>query len=189
MICTDDDGLLLDFKSALLDSLQTPPSVSSVPSCHITGDVLTFNAITLQCGHTFNYLPLYTDLCAQKMVNSSSDHMSQGITCPYCRSRHPLLIPYVPLPGVQRIRGVNDIALQQLCQLCRKAGYVSEKGLFCPNHHELLAQTWTSEMLTFMRQKNIPEIKNLLKDNGLRLNGSKKELVLRYFQWLVKQGL
>ena len=185
MICTNDDGTVFDFKSALL--LPQQNSLSTIKTCLITGDPLTYNAVTLQCNHTFNYMPLYKELCAQKTVSSSSSYYhghDGGTTCPYCRSRHPQLIPYVPLPGVQRVRGVNDTALQQLCLLCRKAGYVAEKGLYCENHHQLLAQTWSNDMLAFMKQKNIPEIKSLLKDKGQRLNGTKKELVLRYFQCL-----
>ena len=83
---------------------------------------------------------------------------------------------------MQRVRGVNnDLTLQQQCQKCKKAGYATAAGLFCENHHQLLAQTWTDAMLTFMQQKNIPEIKALLKEQGLRVSGTKKELVLRYF--------
>ena len=39
-------------------------------ACMLSGEKLSDNFITLECNHKFNYLPLYTEICQQKKINS-----------------------------------------------------------------------------------------------------------------------
>ena len=56
--------------------------------CLISNEPLTRNSIRLPCNHTFNYLPLYKEICKQKNKYNSLEITklkSHQIKCPYCR--------------------------------------------------------------------------------------------------------
>jgi len=80
--------------------------------CLITNNTLTENFIKLDCGHTFNYLPLYKDIMNHKnkfnsMETKDSILKITQIRCPYCRTIHNKLIPYIEMEGVEKKHGVN----------------------------------------------------------------------------------
>lgn len=60
---------------------------------------LTYNFIKLPCNHSFNYLPLYNEL-------TLTNTYKRSIKCPYCRTLSSKLIPYIPLPGVEKNMGL-----------------------------------------------------------------------------------
>lgn len=74
--------------------------------CLISNEPLKKHAIRLNCGHSFNYKPLLTSVYEYKL-----DQTKHGVSrtfytdCPYCRSRTPGVLPYVP--GAEKIKAVN----------------------------------------------------------------------------------
>ena len=82
-------------------------------TCLITSQPLTEHFITLPCNHTFNYLPIYNEIINQKtvkkniMMDCTKLYINQ-IKCPYCRTTHNKLIPYISMSGVTKIKGVNS---------------------------------------------------------------------------------
>ena len=61
--------------------------------CLISGSELSENAITLECGHSFNYIPLFNDLVCYKYPKHQghyiySDNLylkEHELRCPYCK--------------------------------------------------------------------------------------------------------
>ena len=158
-------------------------------NCMITHLPLTLNAITLNCKHSFNYIALYTELCIHNNKKS--------ISCPYCRITSEKYIPFIPLPNVNRVSGVN--APESKCMsaptctliltngprkgyVCGKNGVEYQTGVFCVKHTEnssTAANEWTAEMAVLCKTKKIAELKEMLKAKGLKVGGAKKELVMR----------
>ena len=64
MNCTDKDNL--DFMKELSKESDEIDNV-----CLISKEKLENNSITLPCSHSFNYLPLYKEICYQKPLVQS----------------------------------------------------------------------------------------------------------------------
>ena len=123
-----------------------PDSTTSfVNKCLISHEPLTYNCISLPCAHRFNYIPLYTELCLHIQSNKLS------IKCPYCRVVCNKLIPYIPIPHVKRIIGVNapidNCSESPKCnfilskgnnkgQMCNKNAIETSAGIFCTRHYK-----------------------------------------------------
>ena len=80
--------------------------------CLITNQPLTENFVKMECGHTFNYTPLFHDIKnhKQKYNNLEGSHSrlhSYEIRCPYCRNKQKKLLPYYPELGLEKTHGVN----------------------------------------------------------------------------------
>jgi len=79
-------------------------------NCLISNEPLTENFVTLECNHKFNYLPLYKDILNHKKkfnVLESRALKTIELRCPYCKNIQKKLLPYIELPGVKQIHGVN----------------------------------------------------------------------------------
>lgn len=84
-------------------------------TCLISGEKIEKDtSITLECGHTFNYNPLFMDLSNYKQPGhtnySYSDNLhlnEHQIRCPYCRQVQQHILPYLPDIQCRRVRGVN----------------------------------------------------------------------------------
>lgn len=101
--------------------------------------------IQLTCGHKFNYIPLYRDLCA------STKRPKFGTTsCPYCRLSMPFLLPNYHHPSVFPRKGINHpskLCMPQYCCSwvpttgknkfikCTRGGTIHPEGVFCSQHH------------------------------------------------------
>ena len=156
-------------------------------TCLISHLPLIHNSILLPCSHSFNYLPLYKELC---LHNNKTN-----IRCPYCRSATTTFIPFIPLPGVVKVIGVNSP--EKVCMpapkcsvlmkigvrkglACKMNGIVTDHGVFCKKHiHCMKQDTWTEAMEKLMKDKTVVELKQMLKKKGLKVGGVKKELVKR----------
>ena len=82
--------------------------------CLITNQPLKENYFKMQCGHNFNYIPLYNDLKNHKqkfnsMEGSTSKLYTNEIRCPYCRKKQTGVLPYYEELGLNKINGVNYI--------------------------------------------------------------------------------
>jgi hypothetical protein len=161
--------------------------------CMISHLPLTHNYVTLQCNHSFNYIPLYKELCINKSKNKNK---SRIISCPYCRTKTDKLIPFIPLPNVSKIYGINHPKTYCLpspkCSIiikkgnkkgsvCGNNGIITDNGIFCSKHSNVFIaeEPFTPEMEKIMKTKKIIELKQMLKDKGLKTSGVKKELIKR----------
>jgi hypothetical protein len=167
----------------------TPIDISSNAICMISHKPLTYNSITLPCKHSFNYLPLYSELCLH--------NNKQYISCPYCRIKLNKLIPFIPLPSVTKVYGVNYPTKMSMplpkCSfllnsgmykgvLCEQSGMEYEHGVFCSKHVKFnINNTWTPEKEEIFKSKTVVDLKKILREKGLRVGGVKKELVNRLF--------
>jgi hypothetical protein len=123
--------------------------------CLISNMPLTENFVKLECGHKFNYIPLYNDILNHKKKFNIMEHQSLKnieIRCPYCRKVQQELLPYHKYPGVKEVHGVNyfdpTVVLKNQCACCAhtnmtfitgKCEYVlAEEGEECPNTSVLL---------------------------------------------------
>jgi hypothetical protein len=80
--------------------------------CLITNKPLTDRYVSLNCGHKFNYIPIYNDLVNYKtkfnyMECSSRKLNTNEIRCPYCRNKHQGLLPYYDDLDLKKVNGVN----------------------------------------------------------------------------------
>ena len=97
--------------------------------CLISNDSLDKNAITLECKHRFNFLPLYNEIVQQKSYNNleTTRLKSNQIKCPYCRSISNKLLPHVKInENTKFIFGVNSPS--NLCMTSNKCSYVFKSG-------------------------------------------------------------
>jgi hypothetical protein len=186
-IVEDDFDFFKELNKHKSENILAP--VEDISRCLISHDPLTVNSITLSCKHTFNYIPLYNELC----LHNNKQH----IICPYCRSKADKLIPYIPLPDVTKIYGVNYPPKLSMpapkCSFiitmgiykglsCAHNGIEYYHGIFCNKHIKLNTATlWTPEKEQLFKTKSVLELKEMLKIKGLKVGGLKKDLVNRLF--------
>ena len=102
-----------DFYGALaLDCSSEGSEADEENVCLITAEPLDMFAVTLPCGHSFNYQSLHKDVRAQKSsaCQSLSDFRLRHnqFKCPYCRRVYDKLLPFVSLDGVVATNGVDS---------------------------------------------------------------------------------
>ena len=156
-----EDDLDIDFFEAL-KKMQQPltshdPHVKGNDNdndnvCLITDEPLTAFHVRLECGHKFNYEPLYQEALRQKgrmgMHNYYEKIGTHQIKCPYCRSMTNQLLPYIgnsPHPVIKRLIGVNAPAHMCLpgapCSAANKcqanAFYECNEKLYCHRHYQV----------------------------------------------------
>lgn len=128
----------LDFYAMLSVNTVESPVKEDISCCLISGCALDYTAVTLPCGHSFNYYDLYRDVCMQKswsVNNLSTDPLGYGeMRCPYCRHKYDKVLPFCKLDNVKCVYGVttkkrrNFLPLFE-CQHCFSHG--SKKGKQC----------------------------------------------------------
>lgn len=137
-----EDGF--DFYAAIgsgEDDLKDDPEAK----CLLSSTPLDYTAVSLPCGHRFNYVPLYKEVVQQKKWASSLETVKLGYSqfkCPYCRTVHSRLLPFVELEGVCCIRGINTISDNALnlypCDWTIKVG--KRKGELCGRRCRALSE-------------------------------------------------
>jgi uncharacterized Zn finger protein (UPF0148 family) len=99
----------LSFYDELYKSLDEPETQEETTEmCLITNAPLKENFVTLGCNHKFNYDAIYNDIYCHKKKYNSMERCAlkhKEIRCPYCRTIHKELLPYVD--GYQKVHGVN----------------------------------------------------------------------------------
>ena len=81
-------------------------------TCLISGMKLDAeNSIELECGHQFNYVPLYNEVVKSKSQNGLDIRKLNvdEVRCPYCRHIQHNLLPFKPAMRLKRVHGVNWI--------------------------------------------------------------------------------
>lgn len=105
----------IDFFSELYKSLDDEDKNTNDDAvCLISNEPLIDKFITMECGHKFNYIPLYLDIKNHKQkfngMEGNSTHLKQNeIRCPYCRKKQTYILPYYEDLELQKIHGVNYI--------------------------------------------------------------------------------
>lgn len=97
---------------SLLNTTENDIEYDDTGKCLITHEPLTSTAVHMECGHQFNYYPLYCYLVnfKTKFNNYEKKYVSSNkIICPYCRNIQSSLLPYIEMPNVYKIHGVNMI--------------------------------------------------------------------------------
>ena len=102
----------LDFYAELYKSLDIEEAEEDENKCLITNQPLTDKYVTMECGHKFNYIPLFNDLVNHKtkfnfMEGTFSKLTTNEIRCPYCRTKQNYLLPYYQEFGLAKVNGVN----------------------------------------------------------------------------------
>lgn len=105
--------------------------------CLITNQLLTDHFVKLNCGHKFNYEPLYNDILNHKQKYNNMESSQTALTrnelrCPYCRTKQKELLPYYEHLPFKKVNGVNYFN-------------PGEAFIASPNHHypkcEFLVET------------------------------------------------
>ena len=197
----------IDFYSELNNSGDINIIISPTENvCLISKEALNDNFITLPCKHTFNYIPLYKEVILQKISANSletSKLSPHQIRCPYCRLIVNNLLPYIPLNNVEKITNVNyplNKCMKHLdCEqklknrnFCSKSAYKINGKIYCEQHWKIIKEKnekkekkekevieWSEEMETYSKDKTVIDLKQILRGKGLKVGGTKKELVSR----------
>ena len=155
----------IDFYSALNDSDEENENTNM---CLISQNILDENAITLNCGHSFNYIDLYNEVKKQKSSkNLTLDKNIQQLKkneyiCPYCRTRQHSLLPHVKDENIQYISGVN--APFHACMPFHHCSYITKsgknKGIPCKEHALMknnlrLCSRHSSYIIKYSNKKNL----------------------------------
>lgn len=175
-------------------------------TCLLTNEKLEYNHIQLECGHTFNYKPIFTEVREQKSKPSITDtiHLScSQLKCPYCRHVNSRLLPYIPIDkSIIKISGVNDPSHYCMkgkhCSWVYKSGinkgtccnspaYEDECGIFCINHRKRCKniKSVTDKLNNKSLDKSmllkftVIELKDKLRKLNLKISGRKSELIDR----------
>tara|TARA_Y100000782_G_scaffold109878_1_gene135422 strand:- start:20704 stop:21423 length:720 start_codon:yes stop_codon:yes gene_type:complete len=85
-----------NFYENLYKSLNEDDDVNQDLKCLITYEDLDNNHIELDCGHKFNYKPIYLEVISQKCNSNKLETQTlkkHEIKCPYCRSIQSSLLP------------------------------------------------------------------------------------------------
>lgn len=101
-----------DFYEELYKALDEEDKVQDNDVCLITNLPLNDRYVKLNCGHKFNYGPLYNDLVKFKTKFNNMEKPGQRldkneIRCPYCRNKQKELLPYYSDMPFKKVKGVN----------------------------------------------------------------------------------
>ena len=107
----------IDFFNELYKSLDDNEETFKIDEeddnkCLITNQYLIDKFVKLECGHKFNYIPLFNDIKNHKSKFNSMEGQStllklNEIRCPYCRKKQSSVLPYYEDLLIEKINGVN----------------------------------------------------------------------------------
>jgi hypothetical protein len=128
--------------------------------CLITHEALNETAVTLECNHSFNYLPLYKYVINSKILFNNMERKSLKvfqIKCPFCRNVQNTLLPLPPI-GVDAkvVHGVNCIEFSPIMSgkcnypdACCKSTSVylayRDNNTYCFTHRMVMKNKWEKE--------------------------------------------
>ncbi len=152
----------LDFYQLLQDT--TEVDYSDADKCLITYEPLNETAVTLECNHSFNYLPLYKYVLNSKTKFNNMESKALKVAqlkCPFCRNIQNTLMP-APPDGVEAslVHGVNAIEYSSIkvgkccydrgegkepCQLTLVYTAYRDNQTYCFHHRALMKKKWEKE--------------------------------------------
>jgi hypothetical protein len=148
----------IDFYKLLKE--ETNVDYNDSNKCLITHEPLDKTAITLECNHSFNYLPLYKYVLNSKTIfnNMEKNRIKvYQIKCPFCRNVQDTLLPQPPNGiSAKNIHGINCIEYSSImvgkCEypnICCKSTSVylayHDNKTYCFNHRMLMKKKWEKE--------------------------------------------
>jgi len=175
--------------------------------CLLTHELLERNYITLECGHKFNYIPLYNEICCQKLPShlETTNLFINQIKCPYCRNITNKLLPYIKIDNCTYKRGVNypskycmklhdcswhNKSGKNKNKPCSKPAYESDAGIFCCSHQNLslknnskindmksIKENWSETHNKVNKLFNIKQLKEFI-NNANKNKNSKSRILL-----------
>ena len=82
--------------------------------CPISNTPLEARFFTFECGHKFNYEPLFKDIYNHKTKYNNLEHTKERlaaneIRCPFCRKKQTGILPYYSELSFSKVHGVNYI--------------------------------------------------------------------------------
>jgi hypothetical protein len=120
----------MNFYEELFKVLSNDEDTNIEETCLITNEKLEDFHVTLMCGHKFNYLPLFHEICNQKYNNNNYEIQRLGysqIKCPYCRNiQNFLLPPPYKDNDIKLVKYVNTPI--KLCMKSYKCPYILKNG-------------------------------------------------------------
>jgi hypothetical protein len=136
--------------------------------CLITGEKLDEKSVKLDCGHAFNYAPLFKDVLNHKqkfnvMETKLGAVQLNEIRCPYCRTKQPGVLPFHAELGFEKTNGINAYAEPTQCCFmspnpnflenepehpllnfkllqCRCRGVAFDKPFYCLKHERIVVK-------------------------------------------------
>jgi hypothetical protein len=178
----------INFFDELYKSLDDTEKISD-NVCLITNDELIEPFIKMNCGHTFNYLPLYKDILNHKkkfnnMEGNTSCLKNNEIRCPYCRTKQQSVLPYYPELGLAKINGVNCnesiVKIHQIVNRC-------EFNLPNPNFYHELEESPTNPLTINCNKSSASKIHVFGIDNDKCYCYKHKYQIIKTFNNNVKQ--
>lgn len=96
-----------------LQNMESDDTIQNSPICLISREPLYGRYVSLECGHSFNYLPLFKDIYNHKkkfnFKEGKDSHLKiNQIRCPYCRNIQNSVMPYYSEFNVEH-HGINII--------------------------------------------------------------------------------
>jgi hypothetical protein len=103
--------------------------------CLISHNKLDNTKTTLPCGHSFNYINIYKEVYNQKKKQPIMKYIKKNqMQCPYCRTIHDKILPFLSLDSIKRIKYVNHpSSLQYTVHKCK---FKTANGLCNKQCHE-----------------------------------------------------
>ena len=82
--------------------------------CLISNTPLDAHFFTFECGHKFNYAPIFNDISNHKKkynhMENGKGHLNMNeIRCPFCRKKQTGVLPYYADLSFAKVHGVNYI--------------------------------------------------------------------------------
>lgn len=173
--------------------------------CLITNEKLEDNAIELNCGHKFNYKPLWIEIYNQKYKSSlykeNNKNQNQDIIkCPYCRTFDYKLLPYIPEENYKLAYGItsNDqkyklsfLNNEFVYQYCNgSCEYLNELGIKCCNTNVLLNEdlnkTYCCRHFSVIKNKFIKD-KKLKEKEDLKLKKIQEKEQIKLLKIQIKE--
>ena len=111
--------------------------------CLISNNPLIDKYFEMNCGHKFNYIPLYLDIKNHKQkfngLEGTLTRLGQDeIRCPYCREKQTGVLPYYAELGLEKLHGVNYIdpkysQVKPHAQFYKTCNFLTPNPNFDPN--------------------------------------------------------
>ena len=132
--------------------------------CLISKEKLDDTMIKLECGHAFNYEPLYNEIVKQKSGYRATEIVKLQVNqlkCPYCRNIQNKVLPYAGFLNLKKTIGVNSPAKwQMLNDRCnysnnnKRSKYFNTAcneacwGKYCSKHFRMKSKTKKQNVVT-----------------------------------------
>ena len=72
---------------------------------------------------------------------------------------------------------------------CTNSAYINSNGTYCHKHHKLIVNQnkiksiqWTDQMIEISKKMTVKQLKDYMRNNNLRIGGTKIELIHRYIE-------